>query len=204
MAFFEAVFSEYYNLLKELFAFVKLRRGEFNFKSLRKISSAFIRCESLVEWLIDLDLVMPYKKKKGTFRIPIEDLELLLLNLNDKGGFEEQLLKDYSSYLLKKKLTDEIEDREVLKEAFKISLEKAGFFAQNPINKAVFDAYPIIQYLKYLLIEKYGVFESTEKLIEKLRSPIFDESTKLVWNEKKNSGYFVVKNFLNFKGELYE
>jgi hypothetical protein len=188
LSFFDLLFKEKFDTLaKILQSIYKLSGNRFDYHFLRKHSLDDHTVKSHVEWLIDLDIIIPHKPKEGDFELA--NINQFKNEISSAKSYTENLLKVYAQFLLNKSVLKSEADDKIIAESFEASFEKTKVYCQSEIDKKVFSALPIIYYCRLHLIVKYGIFINLFDLIKYMEKILPQKNIVFRWDPSYEGGF---------------
>jgi hypothetical protein len=189
LSFFDLLFKERFNALSKI---IQLAYGSgrsyFDYNFLRKNNLDDHTVKSHIEWLIDLNIVIPLSKaKKGGFELA--KIDHLVKEISTTKSYTESLLKVYAQFLLGKHISEGIVNDEILMESFKKSFEKTKDYCFTEIDKRVFSALPIIYYCRLYLLIEHGIFINLSDLIKNMEKVLPQKKILFRWDPSYGGGY---------------
>jgi len=198
-SFFELLLTEQFNALKQLMS--ALNAGRYvTFNELRKKLKpifSFSRIDHLVkshvEWLIDLDLVVPSAPTKGKFCLT----------------FKGEKIKDYISSVKKEQLNEDFINLKkiyaesiigavsirnkinetVLLKCFEKAIDVTKPYAVSEVSDKLLSAFPVIKFLQLELLFNFKTLIKFEKLISIIEDVLKKRGILFNWDPIYKGGY---------------
>jgi hypothetical protein len=152
--------------------------------ALLKSSEHFV--ESYFEWLVDLGVLKPTRRKFGLFYLSNMGYQISeALRKN-----EEEVSKKYAEIVIGKSLSNsnQVSDTQVW-ELLRKAVDKLGRCARSEIDSSLYSAYPLILELQINLVFEYQTMVSELDLVKKLKEMAPNYNALFSWDNMSNAGY---------------
>lgn len=151
--------------------------------TLSKLSEHFV--ESYFEWLIDLGLLKPTRRRFGLFY-----MSSMGYQIHKAFESEEDISKKYIELLIGKNLSNylQVSDKQIW-DLLGEAVSKLGRYVRSEVDPTLYSAYPLILEMQIRLIFEHQTMISVSDLIKELKEIAPNYDSLFSWDNMANVGY---------------
>ena len=197
-SFFELLLTEQFNALRHLMGALETRRY-VTFNDLRKKLKPIFKfsridhlVKSHVEWLIDLDLVIPSAPTKGKFCLTFKGEKIKDHMSVEKERLNEafiNLKKIYAESIIGPVSVRNKINETVLLKCFEKAISATKLYAVSEVSDKLLSAFPVIKFLQLELLLNFKTLIKFEELISIMEDVLKKRGILFNWDPIYKGGY---------------